>query len=328
MERTKYRLCGTLRKNDCVELLKNNLTFEEVKSLITPTFNLQLLKILGAFNKKELQYIVLKNDKLTIEKISDRIKKSALDEKNTANSYFMGDEKNETSEEEEDEIINVSENSIIPYTRVEPSRAEPSRAEPSRTEIKSENKPANNIIKKVVIELPKEDNNIKGAKNNSLKKNTHKPSSEYVYTDKLGKIRITDDITSDLNITHITQPPTKSVANVSKGAIPPFEPPTTSGIGEAKKYENIDKIVNYKKAYKILTSEINMTDNEAKQYLQMNADKYKAKYKNGTYASYFTDDKTAEEIYNIVETLVEFNSDMKNNNNTKNSFKSDLFKNQ
>jgi len=93
MEGDKYRLCGNLKKYDCIELLKHNLSFEEIKILITPVFEAQLIKILCSFNKKDLQFIVLKNNKLTTEKIREKIKNSALNEINE-DSFFC-EEKNQ-----------------------------------------------------------------------------------------------------------------------------------------------------------------------------------------------------------------------------------------
>lgn len=107
MKERKYKITQTLKKSDCIELLKKELNFEELKTLINPNFN-QLIRILNCMNKKELQYVVFNHEKLTIDKITDIIRKTALEEKNTINKNFNMTGTNNDSEEENNEEENIS----------------------------------------------------------------------------------------------------------------------------------------------------------------------------------------------------------------------------
>lgn len=75
MNSEKYRMCGNLKKSECVELLKTYLSFDELKELISPMFLPELLKMLEGFNKKNLQFTILNNNSITPQKIKDIIYK-------------------------------------------------------------------------------------------------------------------------------------------------------------------------------------------------------------------------------------------------------------
>jgi hypothetical protein len=98
MNELKYKITNSLKKSDCIEILKDTLTFEELKNLITPNFN-QLIHILRCLTKREVQYICFKHEKITIAKITDIIKNKSLQEKNTIDKTFFDNE--EEAEEEE-----------------------------------------------------------------------------------------------------------------------------------------------------------------------------------------------------------------------------------
>lgn len=95
----KYKITNVLKKQDCIELLDKNLSFEELKKLINPT-KIQMIHILKCMNKREVQYLVFQQEKITIEKIGERIKKNALEERNTINNNF-----NTINEEPEEENL-------------------------------------------------------------------------------------------------------------------------------------------------------------------------------------------------------------------------------
>lgn len=98
MNELKYKITNSLKKSDCIEILKDTLTFEELKGLITPNFQ-QLIHILRCLTKREVQYICFKHEKITIAKITDIIKNKSMEEKNTIDKTFFQDE--EADEEAE-----------------------------------------------------------------------------------------------------------------------------------------------------------------------------------------------------------------------------------
>jgi hypothetical protein len=155
MKERKFKLCGVLKKSDCIELIRNNLSFEELKSLINPNFN-QLIRILNCMNKKELQYIVFNTEKLSIEKITNTIQKTALEEKNTINKNFSN---NDNDSEEEDFL---SDNVILHEEKLDTGK------KPAEI-ISHENNVMNNIeVKKLDAEIISHENN--SINNNEVQK--------------------------------------------------------------------------------------------------------------------------------------------------------------
>ena len=98
MNELKYKITNSLKKSDCIEILKDTLTFEELKNLITPNFQ-QLIHILKCLTKREVQYICFKHEKITIAKITDIIKNKSMEEKNTIDKTFFEDEDEYADEE-------------------------------------------------------------------------------------------------------------------------------------------------------------------------------------------------------------------------------------
>ena len=73
----RFSVCGTLRKQDCIELLKNNLTADELKAIIQPNSN-QIIRFLKALTKKENQYLLYNTTKIGMDKINHMIRKNAV----------------------------------------------------------------------------------------------------------------------------------------------------------------------------------------------------------------------------------------------------------
>jgi hypothetical protein len=145
MKERKFKLCGVLKKSDCIELIKGNLSYEELKTLINPNFN-QLIRILNCMNKKELQYIVFNTEKLTIDKITTTIQKTAMEEKNTINKNFLS---NDNDSEEEDLI----DDAILHEENIEVKK------------LPAENKPTIKLNEKPLLEQnPTQNNNVKKVK--------------------------------------------------------------------------------------------------------------------------------------------------------------------
>jgi len=145
MKERKFKLCGVLKKSDCIDLIKSNLSYEELKTLINPNFN-QLIRILNCMNKKELQYIVFNTEKLSIEKITTTIQKTAMEEKNTINKNFLT---NDNDSEEEDLI----DDAILHEEKIEVKK------------IGGENKPTIKLNENPLIQHnPTQNNNVKKVK--------------------------------------------------------------------------------------------------------------------------------------------------------------------
>lgn len=138
MKERKFKLCGVLKKSDCIELIRGNLSFDELKSLINPNFN-QLIRILNCMNKKELQYIVFNTEKLSIDKITTTIQKTALEEKNTINKNFS----NNQNDSEEEDFLN--DNEILHEEKIEVKKLD---TEKNPVEIISHE---NNLMKNIEV---------------------------------------------------------------------------------------------------------------------------------------------------------------------------------
>jgi hypothetical protein len=69
----RFKICNKLKKNDCIELLKNNLNYEELKNAIEPT-QVQIIKLMNAFTKSDLQNIIYNTAKININIIAEAIK--------------------------------------------------------------------------------------------------------------------------------------------------------------------------------------------------------------------------------------------------------------
>jgi hypothetical protein len=145
MNELKYKITNSLKKSDCIEILKDTLTFEELKNLITPNFQ-QLIHILKCLTKREVQYICFKHEKITISKITDIIKNKSMEEKNTIDKTFFEDE----DTEEEEEIA-------LPIEKIEVKKIPTENQTPKKVNEKitlQHNPTQNNTIKKVRVEEP------------------------------------------------------------------------------------------------------------------------------------------------------------------------------
>jgi len=149
MRERKFKITQVLRKSDCIDLIKSNLSYEELKTLINPNFN-QLIRILNCMNKKELQYIVFNTEKLTIDKITNAIQKTTLEEKNTINKNFLS---NDNDSEEEDLI----DDAILHEEKIEVKKIPAENQTPIKLNEKhllQHNPTQNNNVKKVKVEEP------------------------------------------------------------------------------------------------------------------------------------------------------------------------------
>lgn len=73
----RFSVCNCIKKSQAIELLKNNLTAEELKSLIQPNYT-HLIKMLRLYSKKDLQYLLYNTQKITMDKIINNIRQNAV----------------------------------------------------------------------------------------------------------------------------------------------------------------------------------------------------------------------------------------------------------
>ena len=73
----RFSVCNCIKKSQAIELLKNNLTAEELKSLIQPNYT-HLIKMLRLYSKKDLQYLFYNTQKITMDKIINNIRQNAV----------------------------------------------------------------------------------------------------------------------------------------------------------------------------------------------------------------------------------------------------------
>lgn len=187
MRERKFKITQVLRKSDCIDLIKSNLSYEELKTLINPNFN-QLIRILGCMNKKELQYIVFNTEKLTIDKITNAIQKTTLEEKNTINKNFLT---NDNDSEEEDLI----DDAILHEENIEVKKLGGENQTPKKLNEKpilQHNPTQNNNVKKVRVEEPNTELNEVNINIEELPSgemiNLKKGTTEETNTDKLNKV--------------------------------------------------------------------------------------------------------------------------------------------
>jgi len=179
MNELKYKITNSLKKSDCIEILKDTLTFEELKSLITPNFQ-QLIHILRCLTKREVQYIVFKHEKITIAKITDTIKNKSLEEKNTIDKTFF-------EEEEADEEAEP----FLPIENIEVKKLPAENPQSKKV-----------IIKEPITELNEVNINIEelpSSETINLKKDTTEKNTEKL--DKIYNIKKVREILTNNNFT-------------------------------------------------------------------------------------------------------------------------------
>jgi hypothetical protein len=93
----RFKICNILKKSDAIKIIQENLSFEELNSIIKPNFS-QMINICNSMSKKELQFIIYNLKNLPNEVIEDQIKYSVLsEEKITTDKVF--DNENEYDNE-------------------------------------------------------------------------------------------------------------------------------------------------------------------------------------------------------------------------------------
>ena len=270
MKERKFKLCGVLKKSDCIELIKSNLSFEELKSLINPNFN-QLIRILNCMNKKELQYIVFNTEKLSIEKITTTIQKTAMEEKNTINKNFSN---NDNDSEEEDFL---SESEILHDEKIEVKKLD---TEKTPAEIIShENNLMNNIeVKKLDAENQTEIKSQQDILMNNIE-------VEKLDTEKATEIISHENNDKDININN-------EIININNGAI-------------QYNTEKLDRVYDIKQVKNILL-EHNFTPEQIINYLKKNTTRILEKMKkNKNYNKYFNQftDRDYKEVYELTKVV-------------------------
>ena len=78
----RFKICGVLRKSDCLDLLKDNMSYEELKQILQPNYN-QLIRLMKSYNKKELQFLLYNTGKISLDKITTIIRKNAVSGEDT-----------------------------------------------------------------------------------------------------------------------------------------------------------------------------------------------------------------------------------------------------
>jgi hypothetical protein len=98
----RFSVCNIIKKSEAIELLKNNLTAEELKALIQPNYN-HLIKMLKLYSKKDIQYLLYNTHKIGMDKISNIIRKNAV----------MGGGDSEEEEAEDSNLKKGTTNNLI-----------------------------------------------------------------------------------------------------------------------------------------------------------------------------------------------------------------------
>lgn len=73
MSENKFRSCQTLKKEACINLIKKNLTLQQLSEIFKPDFN-TMIKLIGNLTKKDLQYIIFGSATISNEIILDEIR--------------------------------------------------------------------------------------------------------------------------------------------------------------------------------------------------------------------------------------------------------------
>ena len=73
MSENKFRSCQTLKKEACINLIKKNLTLQQLSEIFKPDFN-TMIKLIGNLSKKDLQYIIFGSATISNEIILDEIR--------------------------------------------------------------------------------------------------------------------------------------------------------------------------------------------------------------------------------------------------------------
>ena len=92
----RFGACNIIKKSHAIQLLRDTLTAEELKALIQPNYN-HLIRMLNLYSKKDIQYLLYNTQKITMEQISNIIRKNAVED--------IDEELEEIEEENENEII-------------------------------------------------------------------------------------------------------------------------------------------------------------------------------------------------------------------------------
>lgn len=291
MKERKFKLCGVLKKSDCIELIKSNLSFEELKSLINPNFN-QLIRILNCMNKKELQYIVFNTEKLSIEKITTTIQKTAMEEKNTINKNFS----NCDNDSEEEDFISESE--ILHDEKIEVKKLD---TEKTPAEIIShENNLMNNIeVKKLDAENQTE---IKSQQdilmNNTEMEKLNTENQTEIISHINNETNNNENLQTNTKVVAIREPQDKDI-NINNEII--------NINNEAIQYntEQLDRVYDIKKVKNILL-EHNFTPEQIINYLKRNTTRILEKMKkNKNYNKYFNQftDRNYKEVYELTKVV-------------------------
>lgn len=242
MNELKYKITNSLKKSDCIEILKDTLTFEELKNLITPNFQ-QLIHILKCLTKREVQYICFKHEKITIAKITDIIKNKSMNEKNTIDKTFFEDE----DAEEEEEIA-------LPIEKIEVKK------------IPAENPQSKKLNEKITLQH-------NPTQNNWGETPQHPPPTASGIAIK--KVRVEEPITelNEVNI-NIEELPSSETINLKTGGNPPDYKRNCE-----TNMEKLDKIYNVKKVKEVLFNN-GLNDEQITNYFKLNTTKIVEKMKN------------------------------------------------
>lgn len=288
MRERKFKLCGVLKKSDCIDLIKSNLSFDELKTLINPNFN-QLIRILNCMNKKELQYIVFNTEKLSIDKITTTIQKTAMEEQNTINKNFLTNDNDSEEDDLTDEAILHEENIEVKKLPAENH----TQIIPFENNLLTEINSVENIE---VKKLPAENHTQKLLNKNNLLTENNAESN-------LTKKVIIQEPIRELNEVSINMEniPTSEAINLNKPNLKKVIDLTKNNLN----MERLDKCYNLKKVKEILLK-VNYTEEEMTDYLKSNAMKIVEKMKNHKeYGKHFINQSADnyKAIYELMEII-------------------------
>lgn len=296
----RFSICNIIKKSEAIELLKNNLTAEELRALIQPNYN-QLVKMLKLYSKKDIQYLLYNTHKIGMDKISNIIRKNAVmgggdsEDEEIKDNILKKDMTNnliDMEDDEEEEEMNSVENievkklpaenntQIIPYeiNSVENIEVKKLPAENNTQKLLNENNAEINLTKKMTIEeLNRELNEVKQVNINM------------------------ENIQTSEEISLINNPYQNEVIEI--------DTLVNEDIDLMKKkinMEKLDKCYNMKKVREVLRK-INLTEEQIIDYLKSNAKKIVEKMGNhkeyGKHFIYKTE-KQYKDIYELMNILI------------------------
>jgi hypothetical protein len=292
----RFSVCNIIKKSEAIELLKNNLTAEELKALIQPNYN-HLIKMLKLYTKKDIQYLLYNTHKIGMDKISNIIRKNAVMgggdseeeaednnlKKSTTNNLIDMDE-----EEEEEEEINTNTDLLL--ANITEVKKKNETTETQTDDIKQLEQLQLGYIEdnneRINEASGKNKKETRYTKPTSLKKTTYKPQQK-----DNEKLVISNDPMLNTEI-DIEERALDTTAEVFM---------KTDAYNELKKYKSLKKVVGSLKTARLNYDEVEKVCNSLAKYHKerlLKNDKYDSEIK-----AQLQRIKKVNEVYDIIELL-------------------------